>query len=75
LNKKNPPKFDAADSASATLKGIKALAELCSEDGACLLWTPSIINIHMGAGGSPGSPQLLKVAERDISVISVRRFG
>ncbi|CAL4912957.1 unnamed protein product [Urochloa decumbens] len=35
LNKKNPPKFDAADSASATLKGIKALAELCSEDGAC----------------------------------------
>jgi protein SERAC1 len=27
--------FDAADSASATLKGIKALAELCSEDGAC----------------------------------------
>ncbi|KAF0911254.1 hypothetical protein E2562_008014 [Oryza meyeriana var. granulata] len=35
LNKKSPPKFDAADSASATLKGIKALAELCSEDGAC----------------------------------------
>ncbi|KAK3148176.1 hypothetical protein QOZ80_3BG0291690 [Eleusine coracana subsp. coracana] len=35
LNKKNPPKFDAADSASATLKGIKALAELCSEDVAC----------------------------------------
>ncbi|KAL6645440.1 hypothetical protein ACP70R_017048 [Stipagrostis hirtigluma subsp. patula] len=35
LNKKNPPKFDAADSASATLKGIKALAELCSEDSAC----------------------------------------
>lgn len=35
MNKKNPPKFDAADSASATLKGIKALAELCSEDGAC----------------------------------------
>ncbi|TKV97806.1 hypothetical protein SEVIR_9G519100v4 [Setaria viridis] len=35
LNKKNPPKFDAADSASATLKGLKALAELCSEDGAC----------------------------------------
>ncbi|KAF8718137.1 hypothetical protein HU200_025624 [Digitaria exilis] len=35
LNKKNPPKFDAADSASAMLKGIKALAELCSEDGAC----------------------------------------
>ncbi|WVZ55736.1 hypothetical protein U9M48_006360 [Paspalum notatum var. saurae] len=35
LSKKNPPKFDAADSASATLKGIKALAELCSEDGAC----------------------------------------
>ncbi|KAL6649354.1 hypothetical protein ACP70R_013578 [Stipagrostis hirtigluma subsp. patula] len=34
LNKKNPPKFDAADSASATLKGIKALAELCSEDTA-----------------------------------------
>jgi protein SERAC1 len=35
LNKKNPPKFDATDLASATLKGIKALAELCSEDGAC----------------------------------------
>ncbi|KAG8073748.1 hypothetical protein GUJ93_ZPchr0006g41948 [Zizania palustris] len=35
LNKKNPPKFDAADSASAMLKGIKALAELCSEDGTC----------------------------------------
>uniref|UniRef100_A0A0E0K9T1 GPI inositol-deacylase n=1 Tax=Oryza punctata TaxID=4537 RepID=A0A0E0K9T1_ORYPU len=35
LNKKSPPKFDTADSASATLKGIKALAELCSEDGAC----------------------------------------
>ncbi|XP_062210135.1 uncharacterized protein LOC133911760 isoform X2 [Phragmites australis] len=35
LNKKNLPKFDAADSAAATLKGIKALAELCSEDGAC----------------------------------------
>jgi hypothetical protein len=35
MNKKNPPKFDAADSASAMLKGIKALAELCSEDGAC----------------------------------------
>ncbi|ONL94362.1 alpha/beta-Hydrolases superfamily protein [Zea mays] len=35
MNKKNLPKFDAADSASATLKGIKALAELCSEDGAC----------------------------------------
>ncbi|XP_062216625.1 uncharacterized protein LOC133916796 isoform X2 [Phragmites australis] len=35
LNKKNPPKFDATDSASATLKGIKALAELCSEDSAC----------------------------------------
>jgi hypothetical protein len=26
----------------------------------------------MGAGGSLGSPQLLKVDERDISVISVR---
>jgi protein SERAC1 len=35
LNKKNPPNFDAADSALATLKGIKALAELCSVDGAC----------------------------------------
>lgn len=35
MNKKNSPKFDAADSASAMLKGIKALAELCSEDGAC----------------------------------------
>jgi len=30
MNKNNPPKFDAADSASAMLKGIKALAELCS---------------------------------------------
>ncbi|KAF7055521.1 hypothetical protein CFC21_063037 [Triticum aestivum] len=35
LNKKSPPKFDAVDSALATLKGIKALAELCSEDVTC----------------------------------------
>ncbi|XP_044982869.1 uncharacterized protein LOC123449647 isoform X1 [Hordeum vulgare subsp. vulgare] len=35
LNKKSPPKFDAVDSALATLKGIKALAELSSEDVAC----------------------------------------
>ncbi|KQK23256.1 hypothetical protein BRADI_1g72280v3 [Brachypodium distachyon] len=35
LSKKSPPKFDAVDSALATLKGIKALAELCSEDVTC----------------------------------------
>ncbi|XP_042429926.1 uncharacterized protein LOC122016621 isoform X1 [Zingiber officinale] len=34
--KKNSlPKFDAADSAIATLKGIKALTELCAEDTVC----------------------------------------
>ncbi|KAJ4750471.1 alpha/beta-Hydrolases superfamily protein [Rhynchospora pubera] len=35
LKQKNPPKFDAADSALATLKAIKALSELCSDDIAC----------------------------------------
>ncbi|XP_020104461.1 uncharacterized protein LOC109721320 isoform X2 [Ananas comosus] len=35
LKKGNLPKFDAADSALATLKAVKALAELCSEDAAC----------------------------------------
>ncbi|KAF9603642.1 hypothetical protein IFM89_037186 [Coptis chinensis] len=35
LNKDSLPKFDAADSALATLKGIKALTELCAEDSAC----------------------------------------
>uniref|UniRef100_A0ACD5WSR0 Uncharacterized protein n=1 Tax=Avena sativa TaxID=4498 RepID=A0ACD5WSR0_AVESA len=35
MNKKSPPKFDAVDSALATLKGIKALAELSSEDVVC----------------------------------------
>ncbi|XP_072990041.1 uncharacterized protein [Typha latifolia] len=35
LNKNSSPKIDAADSAIATLKGIKALTELCSEDTAC----------------------------------------
>ncbi|KAA8537721.1 hypothetical protein F0562_027289 [Nyssa sinensis] len=29
------PKFDAADSALATLKGIKALTEVCAEDSLC----------------------------------------
>ncbi|KAF5196910.1 Serac1 [Thalictrum thalictroides] len=32
LNKDNLRKFDAADSALATLKGIKALAEVCADD-------------------------------------------
>lgn len=35
LNKNTYSKFDAADSASAMLKGIKALTEVCSEDGTC----------------------------------------
>lgn len=35
LKQKNPPKFDAADSALATLQAIKALSELCSDDIAC----------------------------------------
>ncbi|XP_020090531.1 uncharacterized protein LOC109711739 isoform X2 [Ananas comosus] len=35
LNKNNSPKFDAADSAISTLKGIKALSELCSEESMC----------------------------------------
>ncbi|XP_008795143.1 uncharacterized protein LOC103710976 isoform X2 [Phoenix dactylifera] len=35
MKKNNLPKFDAADSAFATLKGIKALTELCSEDATC----------------------------------------
>ncbi|KAJ0975964.1 hypothetical protein J5N97_017929 [Dioscorea zingiberensis] len=35
LTKNGYSKFDAADSASAMLKGIKALTEVCSEDDAC----------------------------------------
>lgn len=35
LNKDNLLKFDAADSALATLKGIKALTEVCAEDSTC----------------------------------------
>ncbi|KAG1334651.1 Protein SERAC1 [Cocos nucifera] len=35
MKKNNLPKFDAADSAFATLKSIKALTELCSEDATC----------------------------------------
>lgn len=35
MKKTNMPKFDAADSALATLKSVKALSELCSEDVAC----------------------------------------
>ncbi|GKV04677.1 hypothetical protein SLEP1_g16802 [Rubroshorea leprosula] len=35
LKKDSPPKFDAADSALATLKGTKALAEICAEDSFC----------------------------------------
>lgn len=35
LKKDSVPKFDVADSALATLKGIKALAELCSDDSSC----------------------------------------
>ncbi|KAM6546996.1 hypothetical protein CsatB_027732 [Cannabis sativa] len=35
LKKDTVPKFDVADSAVATLKGIKALAELCSDDFSC----------------------------------------
>ncbi|KAJ8480054.1 hypothetical protein OPV22_023781 [Ensete ventricosum] len=35
LKKNNLPKSDVADSAVATLKGIKALTELCSEDTIC----------------------------------------
>ncbi|XP_028802946.1 uncharacterized protein LOC114758094, partial [Neltuma alba] len=35
LKKDNLPKLDAADSASATLKGIKALTEVCAEDSLC----------------------------------------
>ncbi|ONK75686.1 uncharacterized protein A4U43_C03F19480 [Asparagus officinalis] len=35
MKKTNVIKFDAADSALATLKSIKALSELCSEDVAC----------------------------------------
>ncbi|KAL5558586.1 hypothetical protein UlMin_034797 [Ulmus minor] len=35
LKKDSIPKFDVADSAMATLKGIKALAELCSDDSSC----------------------------------------
>ncbi|OMO74896.1 Armadillo-type [Corchorus olitorius] len=32
LKRDNPPKFDVADSALATLKAIKALTEICAED-------------------------------------------
>ncbi|XVF36235.1 hypothetical protein REPUB_Repub19eG0040700 [Reevesia pubescens] len=32
LKKDNPPKFDVADSALATLKGIKAMTEICAKD-------------------------------------------
>lgn len=35
LKKDSVPKFDAADSAMATLKGIKSLTELCAEDSSC----------------------------------------
>ncbi|KAL2974004.1 hypothetical protein AAZX31_14G078400 [Glycine max] len=35
LKKDNLPKLDAADSALATLKGIKALTEVCAEDSVC----------------------------------------
>ncbi|XP_061350215.1 uncharacterized protein LOC133295401 isoform X2 [Gastrolobium bilobum] len=35
LKKDSLPKLDAADSALATLKGIKALAEVCAEDCVC----------------------------------------
>ncbi|WOH05983.1 hypothetical protein DCAR_0625406 [Daucus carota subsp. sativus] len=35
LNKDNLPKTNAADSAIATLKGIKALTDICSEDPLC----------------------------------------
>ncbi|XP_020231812.2 uncharacterized protein LOC109812293 isoform X2 [Cajanus cajan] len=35
LKKDNLPKLDAADSAVATLKGIKALTEVCAEDSLC----------------------------------------
>ncbi|KAA8528562.1 hypothetical protein F0562_035917 [Nyssa sinensis] len=35
LKKDKLPKFDAADSALATLKGIKALTEVCAEDSLC----------------------------------------
>lgn len=35
LKKDSVPKIDVADSAVATLKGIKALVELCSDDSSC----------------------------------------
>ncbi|KAG4379416.1 hypothetical protein GLYMA_17G244300v4 [Glycine max] len=35
LKRDNLPKLDAADSALATLKGIKALTEVCAEDSVC----------------------------------------
>ncbi|KAL3505165.1 hypothetical protein ACH5RR_035006 [Cinchona calisaya] len=35
LKKDKTPKIDAADSALATLKGIKALTEVCAEDSLC----------------------------------------
>jgi len=35
FKKDNLPKIDAADSALATLEGIKALTEVCNEDSLC----------------------------------------
>lgn len=35
MKKNSLPKFDAADSAIATLRGVKALTELCTEDTVC----------------------------------------
>ncbi|CAN6984856.1 hypothetical protein IGI04_000367 [Brassica rapa subsp. trilocularis] len=35
LKKDNPPKFNAAESALATLKSIKSLTEVCVEDSIC----------------------------------------
>ncbi|XP_057973847.1 uncharacterized protein LOC131161870 isoform X1 [Malania oleifera] len=35
LKKDSLPKFNAADSAVATLKGIKALTEVCADDNSC----------------------------------------
>uniref|UniRef100_A0A7N0SXP7 Protein SERAC1 n=1 Tax=Kalanchoe fedtschenkoi TaxID=63787 RepID=A0A7N0SXP7_KALFE len=35
LKKDNLPKLDAADSAIATLKGVKSLAEVCADDSSC----------------------------------------
>ncbi|CAN8327482.1 unnamed protein product [Cochlearia groenlandica] len=35
LKKDSPPKFNAAESALATLKAIKSLTDVCAEDSAC----------------------------------------